>query len=362
MRTAIDATLADEPTTGIGLYGTELAKALAEGGEAPERWGARLSGEVPRGNTGRAAWTIGILPRELAQQRPALYHAIANHNLPLCRVNGVAYVLTLHDIIPHLLPEAGKASSRWLFRTWLPRALQVAHRVICVSHTTRRDVIAEFGADPSKLSVIPLGVDHVARTVRPSAADVQWFADLQLPKSFVLAPGALDKRKNLNAVFDACEELQRRRRRIALIVPGQRWFGADAYAQRGERLRAMGIDVRFTGYLSAPRLYGLMVRALAVLFMSHYEGFGLPPLEAMALGVPVIASNKGALPEVLGDAAIQLAPDDIRGIADAIERLSDNASLRVDFASRGRKRAGRYQWARTAKATRETYRLAVAPK
>ncbi|MBL9039395.1 MAG: glycosyltransferase family 1 protein, partial [Archangium sp.] len=113
---ALDATLWDAPVTGIGLYLAQLHRGLVDGGVAVERWGAASSGEFPRGRTPRSVWTVGALPVELAERKPRLFHALANFNLPLTRVPGVPFVLTVHDLVPLLLPDTVSTAFRWQFR------------------------------------------------------------------------------------------------------------------------------------------------------------------------------------------------------------------------------------------------------
>jgi glycosyltransferase involved in cell wall biosynthesis len=351
---ALDASLFDEPTTGIGLYTHELWRALSA--LVPvERWGARASGEQPRGAAHRSLWTVSELAPLLAAHRPRAYHALSNFNLPLRRVPGVPLVLTVHDLVPLLLPHTVSLPFRLQFQGWLARSLEVADAVVCVSEVTRRSLLERFAVPPERVSVIHHGVDHVLRVPAPDAVTVQWLDALGLGPDFVLYAGALDARKNVELVLAACARLFEGGRRTTLVLAGQRWFGSRGVEAEVRRLKARGVDVRLLGYLEAPVFYALMRRAGVFVFPSRYEGFGLPPLEAMALGVPTVVSTAGALPEVCGEGALQVNPDDDAGLAQVLDRLLGDEPARGELAWRGRAVARGYRWEATARRTAEVY-------
>lgn len=356
---ALDASLWDEPTTGIALYTRQLHAALEAMGQPAARWGAAHSGEAPRGREGRTAWALSTLPGLLAERRPAVFHALSNFNLPLRRVPGVGYVLTVHDVVPLLLPETVSTPFRWQFRAWLARSLVVAHEVICVSEVARRSVLERFDVDPARLSVVHHGVDHIARVPPADATTHAWIDALGLTTPWVLYAGALDARKNVGLLLDAMERLADGGRQVSLVLAGQRWFGAGAIEKKLHALKARGVDVRATGYLDERVFYALMRRAGVFVFPSRYEGFGLPPLEAMSLGVPTIISTAGSLPEVCGDGALQVDPDDVDGLARHLDALLSNEALRAEWSARGLARAATFRWADTAAATAAIYRRAA---
>ncbi|MFP2927685.1 glycosyltransferase family 4 protein [Pyxidicoccus sp. 3LG] len=355
---AFDATLWDEPTTGIGLYTRCLASALEGLDVRLLKLGAHATGEHPRGDTGRTTWTLGRLAQVLQRSGAPLYHAHGNFNLPLTRVPGTAYVLTVHDLIPLLMPETASTAFRWQFRLWLARSVLLADRVVCVSERTRRDLLARFPEAEARTVVVPNGVDHV-HTPELDPISVDFLRALSLPKEYVLYAGSLDVRKNVDLVLDALERLRARGRPVPLVLAGQSWFGSGRVEQRVSRLRSEGHDVRSLGYQSDAVFYELMRRASVFVFPSRYEGFGLPPLEAMRLGTPTIVSNAGSLPEVCGDAALSVRPDDAEGLSRAIERLLGSPDERRALAERGKARAAEFTWKRTAEGTLAAYEAAL---
>ncbi|ATB32027.1 glycosyl transferase family 1 [Melittangium boletus DSM 14713] len=351
---AFDASLWDEPITGIGLYTHCLAEALGSLGVRLERYGARVSGEDPRGTLGRTAYVLGRLPQALRGSEARLYHALGNFNLPLVRTPGKPFVVTVHDVIPLLMPDTVSRAYRWQFQLWLARSVQVADRVLCVSACTRDDLLARHPEAADKVAVVYNGVDHVDRHGAEDATRALLDA-WGLPERFVLYAGSLDVRKNVRLVLDALERLAARGRKVPLVLVGQRWFGSGEVETRVERLRARGHDIRSLGYQPESVFYELMRRATVFAFPSRYEGFGLPPLEAMRLGTPAIVSTTGASPEVCGEGAWAVRPEDAEGLSVAMERLMHSDAERRHWAEKGQRHAARFTWARCAADTLAAY-------
>ena len=350
---ALDATLWDEPTTGIARYARSVGEALERRGVHVLRVGARRSGELPRRVRSRTLHTLAELPRVLPRSGASVFHAVANVDLPLLRIPGIPFVLTVHDLIPLTSPDTVSRAFHWQFRLWLARSLRVAEHVVCVSAWTRAQLLAWHpGLDPDRVSVVHNGVDHV----RPAPLDAvsrAWLRSLGLPERWVLFAGALDARKNVGLLLDALERLGARA--PALVLAGQSWYGAGPVERRIGLLRRNGLDIRPLGFLAEPLLWALMAEAPVFVFPSRDEGFGLPPLEAMALGTPVVVSTAGALPEVCGDAAVQISPDDADGLAAAVARLLEDPAERARRGAAGREHAQQYRWDAVAAHLVEVY-------
>jgi glycosyltransferase involved in cell wall biosynthesis len=302
---------------------------------------------------GRTAFVLGQLPRLLAGRPEPLFHAAGNFNLPLARVPGKRFVLTIHDLIPELLPHTVSLAYRTQFRWWLARSLRVADAVICVSHATREDLLKLHPEVGAKATVVHHGVDHVERV--ESAEVEEWYRGLGLPPFHVLYAGSLDARKNVALVLEAVHRLRRSGRMVPLVLVGQRWFGSEPTERRIEALRQGGLDIRLLGHQPTAHLHRLMQGAGAFVFPSRAEGFGLPPLEAMSLGAPVVISATPALQEVCDDAAVVVSPDDADGLARALVRLMDSPEERRWRAEAGVRRARRFTWKAVARTTCDLY-------
>jgi glycosyltransferase involved in cell wall biosynthesis len=252
-------------------------------------------------------------------------------------------VTLVHDIAFERHPEY---FSRFEL-TWMPRGFRFSCRhsagVIAVSNFTKDEIVAVYGVSPSRITVAPNGVDAAFIDPRPRPSPVE--------APFFLAVGTLQPRKNLVTLVDAFRALRLRRPDVAerLVIVGQPGYRADAILGEAADLRRSGALV-FTGYLDTEDVVGLMQRATAFAYPSVYEGFGLPPLEAMAAGAPAIASDIPVTREVLGDAALLVPATDVHAWSLALERLATEPALRDDAATRGRARAAGFRWETSARA------------
>jgi len=303
-----------------------------------------------------SGYVVGKLPELLRHLKEPVYHGVCNFNLPLTRVPRKKMVLTVHDLIPILLPDTVSTAYRWQFRLWLTRSLKVADAIICDSARTKEDLLSRFDVAPESVHVAHLGVDHVDSVPPPDAVGLAYLRALALPAQFVLYAGALDVRKNIATLLEAIELLRGRAQPVTLAVVGQSWFGSSPLEKRITEMQSRGFDIRPLGYQLPSIFYELMRRATTFVFPSRYEGFGLPPLEAMRLGIPVISSNAGALPEICGSAAVQMEPDDPTALADALVCLLKSPEQRAIRAEQGRRWAARYTWKNTARRTLDVYR------
>lgn len=348
-------------TRGLGRHTRELVSALREqvvpgfelaglswSGVGSELGVEDVSYTGPRRGIGFAdPW---LLPRLFERERIALYHAPA-YALPVGRVTRAALVLTVHDLVADVRPQALSRRHRAAFRRTF-RSARVAHRVVAVSEATRRDLLARYPLDPQRVRVIPNGVSHAFRMAKEGAGATSGF-----PAPFLLYVGGLDPLKNVPFLLKVLEYLRREPSGdIHLVVAGEEGARQRELAAQASRL-GLGPFVHLAGHLEDRRLGAAYREATAFVFPSRYEGFGLPPLEAMACGCPVVSSPEGALSEVLGEAAWLLGPDDLEGWARAVLALAREPALREERIRAGRKRASEFTWERTA---RETWALYVS--
>jgi glycosyltransferase involved in cell wall biosynthesis len=253
-------------------------------------------------------------------------------------------VLTLvHDVAFARHPEFFSPYERaWMNRT-IPASMRRSAGVVTVSAFTRDEIVALYGISPDRITVAPNGVDPIFmdHTERPSPID----------PPYILAVGNLQPRKNLATLIEAYRSLVTADGGISerLVIVGQRGYEAEALMEATEDLRAGG-RVVFPGYVSDDQLVGLLQRATAFAYPSVYEGFGLPPLEAMAAGTPSLVADIPVMQEVAGDAAMRLPATDASAWERGLRRVITDPKLRADLSSRGRRRAAPFTWSRSASA------------
>ena len=265
-------------------------------------------------------------------------------------------VITIHDLSFLRYPQNFRAGNRLYLRTLTRLSVRRARRLIAVSESTGQDLMRYYGLPPSRIEVVPNGVDD---RFRPwSEAEIADFrAKKGLPERFLLFVGTLEPRKNVAGLIQAYACLPQPRPPL-MLVGGKGWLYDEIFA----RVEALNLsdEVHFVGYVAAEDLPGWYNAALIFVYPSLYEGFGLPPLEAMACGAPVIAADTSSLPEVVGEAGLLVDPLDVEALAAAMNRLLTDRTLRDALRAAGPERAAAFSWQETARRTAAVYRRAVA--
>jgi glycosyltransferase involved in cell wall biosynthesis len=269
---------------------------------------------------------------------------------------GCPAVVTVHDISYDRAPELFSRRDRVLFR-FVRGSLRRAARVIAVSEFTRADVCDRYGLDPGKVVAIANGVGERFRPLPDAEARVRDRFGIDRP--YVLCVGALQPRKNVPLAIEAYARLMGRGTECELVIAGGDRGGRLDVLDAILRTRLTG-RVHMLGHVEDQEMPALYSAARALVFPSLYEGFGLPALEAMAAGTPVIASNTTGLAEVVGDAGLTVDPRSADAFADALGRVLGDDGLRDRLAAAGRARAAEFTWVRTAAATAAVYREALA--
>ena len=269
---------------------------------------------------------------------------------------GVPYVLTVHDLQPLDRGETHGAAKRAYLRLRVPRSVRGARAVAVPSEFVRRDVIARTGAEPDRVVTIPHGVAPPGPDATP---EPELRARHHLEGPLVLYPAITYPHKNHATLVEAFATVHRRHPEATLVLPGGAGSCEAAVTEQVRRL-GLGAAVRRLGRIAQADLDGLLAAATVVAVPSRYEGFGLPAAEAMAAGVPVVASDTTSLPEVVGDAGCLVAADDPVAWAEALSGLLADAGRRADLAARGQARAARFTWADNASAFAGLYRRALS--
>jgi glycosyltransferase involved in cell wall biosynthesis len=287
-----------------------------------------------------------------------LFHANAVWFLPLGNARAV---VTIHDLTTLLMPEMHLRSSVHAFDNLLRFARERASGVIVVSAFTRDELLAFAPELEGRIRVIPLAPSPAFRPSTDAVALRSTLSRMGLTVGdYFLFCGTVEPRKNVPRLLRAFAELPTTRdRRHKLVIAGPPGWSRVPVHEEAARL-GIGDRIVLTGSLPQETIRTLMCGALAFVYPSLYEGFGLPPLEAMACGTPVITSKVSSLPEVVGNAALLVDPFRVNEIADAMLRLEQDMGLRDDLRARGAARASDFSWARTAAETADFYHWAHA--
>ena len=300
-------------------------------------------------------WAI---PRILRRLGADLYHS--PYYLMPYRPK-VPTVVTVYDLIPLLFPQHVSTTARLLFRWMMALALRVASHVIVISQATRRDLLTFYHLPPKKVTAISLAAEPTFHP--PPLTEVKRVRHkYTLPEDYLLYLGINKPHKNLVRLIDAFSRITHHvsrftfhASRFTLIIAGA-WD--SRYPEPQQRVEALGLEnvVRFLGPVPEADLPALYAGAALFVFPSLCEGFGLPVLEAMACGTPVVCSNTSSLPEIVGEAALTFNPLDVTEMAAKIEEASGNEVLREEMRDKGLQQAAKFSWEKTARETLKIYR------
>lgn len=373
MRIGLDGLPLTAPKTGVGHYTFELARALAsmqpssvfeviypstyppigpvegENG-APPPGNLRLN-RVRVGPLGRHWWSTG-LPSYVRRSRLELFHG-TNYDVPLWRQ--CATVLTIHDLSHFLHPETHEKRSVRRARRRLPLMARTADAIITPTESVRGEVCEKFKTSPEKVFAVPEAARASFRP-QPFAATADVRRRLGIGNDFLLTVGTLEPRKNLSVLVSAFAEVTRARSQnnIQLVIAGGRGWLSGPLFETIKNSPARDCIV-LTDYLHDDDLRALYSSCRAFIYPSVYEGFGLPPLEAMACGAPVIASRIASLQETTGGAALLFDPGSVGELTQNILGLLQDENARRELSTAGQRRAAKFSWERTARETLQVY-------
>ena len=364
----LDVSSAVHAKAGIGRYAESLAQALVA--RQPERFalfynrgpqtGPPSGLEAVPARTVRAGykpWRMAVWMGQLAGvgfnrlvPGAELFHA-TEHLLP--PLQGVPTVLTVHDMIFKLFPQHQKRLNYWYLNATMPLYCRRASAIITVSQSSKRDIVTHYGLDPARITVVYEAAAPAFRPV-PDQAIEAVRRRYGLPDEYLIHVGTIEPRKNLLRLVEALQQLHDEGLRIPLLVVGGKgWLYGDFF----RRLEQMEVRdaVHFPGYVPMSDLPAVYSAATAAIMPSVYEGFGLPILEAMACGTPVLSSEASSLPELGGDAAAWFDPYNVQEMADAIRRVWTGADLRQSMSYHGLAQASKFSWERAAAETLGVY-------
>lgn len=313
-----------------GQVGLHRVRSYRAGDAAPTRLAAMTA----------AALVPALAARDVPRNLDVLHHPVT---VPIPQLRGVPTVTTVYDMqhhdLPHLFSRAERAFRRWAY----DGAARRADRVVTTSRYSAGRLTEAAGVPSEGIEVITMGIDHERFTPDPTDADER--LSTRLPERYVLYPGNLWPHKNHDRLVDAFGVVADRE--LHLVLTGQDYGRAGALRERATRA-GVGDRVHHLGFVAADEVPALMRRAVAMVFPSLYEGFGSPPLEAMACGCPVASSRRASLDEMVGDAVLDLEPESVTSIAAAIDRITADEGLRSELRARGLEHAAGFTWADSA--------------
>ncbi len=374
MRIGLDGYPLSEPRSGVGHYTFELARALAvthpadefelispkpfdgfvtEAESLPNLSFVRAKSSSIRGHW----WSVG-LPLHARRASFDLFHG-TNFELPLWRRGPT--ILTIHDLSALAYPELHRPRLVRHARRRLPLAARLAHAIITPTEAIRSEVLAQFRFKPEKVTAIHEAPRAIFRPINfAETAEIR--ERLRVEDDFLLFVSTLEPRKNLLTLLKAFDQILRHTsfRPQLVIAGGQGWLMEETFSF----INTAGIKehLRLTGFLEDEELRALYSSCKAFVYPSLYEGFGLPPLEAMACGAPVIASRIPALQETLRDAAILIEPVDVDGLTKSIIELFENDERRRALSAAGPEHAAQFSWEKAAHQTYEIYERVLASR
>jgi glycosyltransferase involved in cell wall biosynthesis len=259
-------------------------------------------------------------------------------------------VITVHDLNFEVSPETIHPVRRAYLRRITRWSAHRARKVIAISRSTASDITRLYGVPSEKVAVIPYGLDAIFTPENARALEPMVRVRYSLPERFLLFVGTLEPRKNLPRLLEAYALARHRAQLPPLVLAGAPGWQHERISAQARRLGIRECLV-FAGYIPREHLPGVYAAATALLYPSLYEGFGLPPLEAMGCGTPVLASSTSAMPEVVDDGGILADPHNAQAIAEGILRITQDETLRQQLVERGLERARQFRWEAAAQNT-----------
>lgn len=353
MKVGVDARLLSRSITGIGRYTLEMCRALSriEGvslylySPSPIRAELIKSLEPSIVKTGRSdnpllrqLWSEIYLPLWARQDGVDVFWGPA-HRLPHWLPSGITRIVTIHDLVWKLAGDTMRPLSRILESYQVPSAIKKADHIVADSQATANSIVEEYHVQESRLTVIPLGSNHLSHHI-----DIQVLKNLDIVQPYCLFVGTLEPRKNLANLLMAYSKLpdSTKKKAMLLIAGGTGWGDVDL--QNMIKNLSLTSYVRILGYVDEPTLAALYTHARFLVMPSLYEGFGLPLVEAMACGIPVLTSNNSSMIEITGNAGILVDPLDKDSIKQGLIQLINDDKLRDTLALNAKDNVSRYNW------------------
>jgi Glycosyltransferase len=371
MKFALDLTSMPDKPGGVGVYIENLAKALLKlnapeellligSAKTLERIGvdgnsSRAVAEPSGGRAGRLAWEQAILPSLLRKRKADVLHS-PHYTAPFFAPTNS--VVTFHDMTFFLYPDLHTVAKRTIFPAVMRITANRSTKIIASSESTRRDLIAILLVDPRKVVTVELAAGDLYRPTSFSDTSSVCRKHGLRPGQYLLFVGVFEPRKNIPTLISAFAGLAETYPELQLALVGKPGWMYEEIFTRAKQLN-LANRVEFLGYVADADLPALYTGARALLFRSLYEGFGLPVLEALQCGTPVVTSNISSMAEIAGDAALLVDPWDPQDLRNATARILSSRELSRELSRKGLERARSFSWKRCAASTLDVYREAA---
>ncbi|MBI2634856.1 glycosyltransferase family 4 protein [Candidatus Peregrinibacteria bacterium] len=291
----------------------------------------------------------------IKKEKCDVFFAQASYIIPSILPKNIKTVIAVHDLVAFLFPNTHEKKAVFVEKIFLKRAIKKSTRICAVSENTRRDLIEFFHTDPAKITTVYCAADDGFQQVDQKKL-TEFISRTNLPEIFFLAVGTIEPRKNYLNLIKAFKLVRERYPNCHLIIVGKPgWDYGEVYRQLAEF--SFSGYVHVLGYLSGTSLVNLYNLARALVFPSFYEGFGMPPLEAMQCGCPVIASYSSSLPEVVGDGALLIDPENVNQIAGAMITVIKDPELCMKIQKKGLVQARKFSWKKSAEKLLEIFEI-----
>ncbi|MHB8276106.1 MAG: glycosyltransferase family 4 protein [Candidatus Humimicrobiaceae bacterium] len=351
MKIAIDATIVRKENTGTGFYILNLLNGLlkvdakneyiifidesvARNMLKIEKNNFKIVNKVFKYKLTRILWQLILLPMILKKKKVDILHS-ANYVTPLYKL-GFKIIVTIHDLTFILFPEKYTVTKRLFYRLMIPIFVKISDKIIAISNNTKSDILKIFKVTDEKVVVIYATCSENFNSIIDENKNLEVLSKYNINKAYMLFVGMIEPRKNIISILNAFKEMDKEIDADLVIVGKKGWYFKEIedFVIESKKFNLKN-KIIFTGYVPENEIKSLFQNALFFIFPSFYEGFGLPPLQAMVCGTPVITSNISSLPEVVGDAAIYIDPYKLEELKDAMVYLYKNSEKRKELIKKG---------------------------
>lgn len=306
-------------------------------------------------NNVNSFWDEVNIPNILKNNEMELYHVPQNGvGLPLDKK--CKFMITLHDVIPYRMPETTSANYLKIFTEQLPKIVEICDGIITVSNYSKQDIIKSFNFPENKIYVTHLAAEDIYRPIDKNLSKALIDKNYSIKDDYILYIGGFSPRKNIIGLMESFGELcTRYKKELKLVIAGTKGKSYEIYQNKAISLNLQH-KILFPGFIPIEHLPYLYSACELFVYPSFYEGFGLPPIEAMSCGVPVIASNLTSVPEIVSDAAILINPHDTDALCNSMYNILTNDELKKFLILKGLKRSSELSWEKTVLNTINSYK------